>query len=118
MRDRRGGIGRAGVARWGGREAKLSPHAKQAAASDVENIAAPSPTPLVTGRAITPTTSTSQNVGSLPVNLIPVREGRFVVSTDAGYRQSLWVIRTEDGAGVSHVGFSNKRRGRCRSRRP
>src|SRR4051794_4726888 len=106
-------VAAAAVAAWGcasggARESQVAARAKPAGSRDVENIAAPTPMPLVTGRAITPTTSTSQNVGSLPVNLIPVRDGRFVVSTDAGYRQWLWVIRTEDGAGVSHVGFSNK----------
>src|SRR3954470_7734446 len=62
-------------------------------------------TPLVTGRAISPDAQSSQNVGSLPVNMISVRGGRFVVCTDGGFRQALWVIRTEDGSGVSHVNF-------------
>ncbi len=61
--------------------------------------------PLVTGRSITPVADAAQDVGSLPVNLIPVHGGRFVVSTDEGYRQALWVIRIEDGKGVSHVNF-------------
>jgi DNA-binding beta-propeller fold protein YncE len=62
-------------------------------------------TPLVTGHAIDPQSVASQNVGSLPINLIASPDGKFVISTDQGYRQSLWCIRTSDGAGVSHLEF-------------
>lgn len=45
------------------------------------------PAALVTGRDITPSVVPVQNVGSLPVNMIPVRDGKYVVTTDAGFRQ-------------------------------
>src|SRR5947208_16138596 len=69
------------------------------------------PAPLVTGRLIDPDAASptaTQSVGSLPVNMIPVRGGRFVVSTDAGYRQALWAVSTATGEGASKVGFPNK----------
>lgn len=61
--------------------------------------------PLVTGRAIEPQAVATQDVGSLPINLIASPDGKFVVSTDQGYRESLWSIRTLDGTGVSHLEF-------------
>jgi DNA-binding beta-propeller fold protein YncE len=64
---------------------------------------------LVTGKSINPTTLASQDVGSLPVNLIASVDGRYAISTDAGYRQSLWSIRIADGMGVSSVPFPHKR---------
>jgi hypothetical protein len=66
--------------------------------------------PLSTGRYIHPaTTQSTQNVGSLPVNLIASADGQYAISTDAGYRQSLWSIRIADGKGVSHLEFPNKK---------
>jgi YVTN family beta-propeller protein len=64
-------------------------------------------TPLSTGRLINPDALSKQNVGSLPVNLVPSADGRYALSTDGGYRQALWAIRTADGQGVSHVAFPN-----------
>jgi YVTN family beta-propeller protein len=64
--------------------------------------------PLNTGRAISPNMRSSQDVGNWPMNLIASPDGKFVISTDMGGRQSLWAIQTSDGAGVSHVDFSNK----------
>ena len=51
----------------------------------------------------------TQNVGSLPVNLLATPDGKYVISTDQGYRQSLWCIRTSDGEGISHVSFGAKK---------
>jgi DNA-binding beta-propeller fold protein YncE len=83
-------------------------------AEDAEILPPPPPvdaatTPLVTGKFANPTVLTSQNVGSLPVNLIPSSDGKYVISTDAGYRQALWVTRVADGQGVSHLLYNNKR---------
>ena len=64
--------------------------------------------PLNTGRAISPRFHAAQAVGSWPMNLITSPDGKFVVSTDMGSRQSLWAIQTADGKGVSHVDFSNR----------
>ena len=67
------------------------------------------PNPLVTGKSLSlsPATTPRQGVGSLPMNLIPTADGRFAISTDMGFRQSLWVTRTSDGVGVADVEFSN-----------
>ncbi len=62
---------------------------------------------LVTGKSISPTTQSSQDVGNLPMNLILTPDGRFVISSDMGHYQSLWCTRTRDGKGVSHVDFPN-----------
>src|SRR5439155_9563471 len=42
------------------------------------------------------------------INLILTPDAKYVISTDAGYYQSLWVTRTSDGKGVSRVDFSNE----------
>lgn len=65
--------------------------------------------PLSTGRFIAPAAVAAQNVGSLPVNLITSADGRYAISTDGGYRQSLWAVRVSDGMGVSRVGFASKK---------
>ena len=67
------------------------------------------PNPLPTGKSLSlpPTQTTRQGVGSLPMNLIPTADGRFAISTDMGFRQSLWVTRVSDGVGVADVEFSN-----------
>jgi YVTN family beta-propeller protein len=66
------------------------------------------PTPLVTGKAIATTSESSQDVGSLPMNLVQTPDGKFLITSDMGWRQALWAIRTSDGKGTSHVDFSNK----------
>ena len=63
------------------------------------------PLPLVIGRAIDPATSTPQPVGSIPINMLLSPDGQYSVSTDQGFRQAIWSIRTSDGAGASHVDF-------------
>jgi len=72
--------------------------------------AAPSLTNLSTGRALDLTTpGASQNVGSFPTTLIASPDGKYAIVSDAGFRQSLWSIRTTDGKGVSHVDFRRTR---------
>lgn len=51
-----------------------------------------------------------QPVGSLPMNMILTPDGRFALTSDMGYRESLWSIRTADGQGASHVEYSNHSR--------
>jgi YVTN family beta-propeller protein len=64
-------------------------------------------TPLVTGKAISPTTQSVQNVGSMPMNLAISPDGKFIITTDIGYRESLWSIAISNGKGISHVDFRN-----------
>src|SRR3974390_2679241 len=67
---------------------------------------------LITGKRISDA-EWRQPVGSLPMNMMASPDGRFVLTSDMGYRESLWSIRMEDGRGVSNVEFSNKtKRGR------
>jgi YVTN family beta-propeller protein len=63
---------------------------------------------LPTGKWINPAPLASQNVGSLPINLILSADGQYAISTDEGYRQSLWSTRISDGVGVSRIGFPRK----------
>lgn len=65
--------------------------------------------PLPTGKFIHPEALASQNVGSLPINLIASADGQYAISTDEGYRQSLWSTRISDGQGVSHLAFNQKK---------
>ncbi|MGD0767805.1 MAG: alkaline phosphatase family protein [Tepidisphaeraceae bacterium] len=64
------------------------------------------PIPLNTGKIITPATQTSWDVGHLPMNLALTPDGKYVLASDMGYRQSLWSIRVADGQGVSHLDFN------------
>ncbi|HXE54358.1 MAG TPA: beta-propeller fold lactonase family protein [Tepidisphaeraceae bacterium] len=66
------------------------------------------PTPLATGHSIEPRSQASQEVGTIPINMIASPDGKFAVSTDQGFDQALWSIRTSDGAGISHVDFPKK----------
>jgi YVTN family beta-propeller protein len=79
-----------------------------ALADDPPKTLAPATQPLITGRSITPDFDASHDVGSLPVNMIPLRGGEFAVCSDAGFRQFLWTIRTDTGAGVMRLPFSNR----------
>jgi YVTN family beta-propeller protein len=65
------------------------------------------PTPLNNGKIIGTRWASVQNVGSLPMNLALSHDGAYAISSDMGYYQSIWAIRTSDGVGVSHVDFSN-----------
>src|SRR5205085_10560411 len=62
--------------------------------------------PLVTGRAIEPKFDASQNVGSIPINLIATHDGRYALCTDQGFRQFLSCIRTDDGTLTSRIEYS------------
>jgi len=65
--------------------------------------------PLITGKAISPRIESSQDLGSMPLNVAMSPDGRYLITTDIGNRQALWSIRTADAKGVSHVEFPNKR---------
>jgi len=63
---------------------------------------------LPTGKSLTqPPLGVQQDVGNLPMNMIASPDGKFALVSDMGTHQSLWSIRTSDGAGVSHMDFSN-----------
>ena len=49
--------------------------------------------------------SARQNVGSLPMNMIATPDGKFVITTDMGFRQSLVSLRASDGVVVSRLEF-------------
>ena len=67
----------------------------------VSSNAIAQPNPLVTGKSITlPSPGVQQNVGSLPMNLVLSPDERFAISSDMGFRQSLWSIDTRTGRGV------------------
>jgi len=54
--------------------------------------------PLVTGKNITlPPLGTTTNVGSLPMNMILTPNGKFAISTDMGFRESLHILSTTTG---------------------
>jgi DNA-binding beta-propeller fold protein YncE len=67
------------------------------------------PTRLPSGGFVVAEPVATQNVGSLPVNLILSPDGRYALSADQGFVQALWSIRVSDGTGVSHVRFQNRR---------
>jgi YVTN family beta-propeller protein len=50
----------------------------------------------------------AQDVGSFPVNMIVSPDGKFAITTDIGYRQSIWAVRLGDGTGAGHISFPNK----------
>ncbi len=67
---------------------------------------------LVTGKKITvPALGTQQNVGSLPMNMILTPNGRYAISSDMGFRQSLYCIDTRTGQAVSHLDFNQAKAG-------
>ena len=58
--------------------------------------------PLVTGKSITlPPLGTTTNVGSLPMNMILTPNGKFAISTDMGFRESLHCLDSTTGKDVS-----------------
>ncbi len=64
--------------------------------------------PLVTGKKITlPPLGAQTNVGSLPMNLIVSPDGKYAVSSDMGFRQSLHVLDTTTGASAFELKFDN-----------
>ena len=58
--------------------------------------------PLVTGKSITlPPLGTTTNVGSLPMNMILTPNGKFAITTDMGFRESLHSLDSTTGKDVS-----------------
>ena len=41
------------------------------------------------------------------MNLVLTADGKYALTSDMGYYESLWSIRTADGKGISHLDFSN-----------
>src|SRR6266568_188878 len=66
------------------------------------------PNRLVTGkRILLPPLGNQQNVGSLPMNIVLSPDAKFGITSDMGFRQSLWSINSKTGIGISHVDFPN-----------
>ena len=64
--------------------------------------------PLVTGRSLADhLAEATADVGSLPINMIPSPDGRFALTTDAGFREAICSVRAADGVGVGRVEFPN-----------
>lgn len=61
---------------------------------------------LVTGKKISPT-GVNQEIGSMPMNIVPSPNGKFAITTDMGFHQSLWSVSTSTGALISEVQFEN-----------
>jgi YVTN family beta-propeller protein len=61
---------------------------------------------LVTGKKISPT-GINQEIGSMPMNIITSPNGKFAITTDMGFHQSLWSISTSTGTKISEVQFEN-----------
>ncbi len=64
--------------------------------------------PLVTGKLITPV-GRQIPVGSFPVNMLLSPDGKYVVVTNAGFRQFLSVLSVEDGHVVSQIPVGTSR---------
>jgi len=63
--------------------------------------------PLPTGRWLDGGfAEASQDIGSLPVNLLLSPDGKYAITTGAGFREALWSIATADGRGVSHLDYN------------
>lgn len=65
------------------------------------------PVPLVTGRFITPE-GTHVGVGNFPANLVLSPDGKHLICTNVGPRQSLTVLRVADGSIASKLDFNEK----------
>jgi YVTN family beta-propeller protein len=76
--------------------------------AEAEDTLPSSQPPLVTGRFLADRLAeATQNVGSLPINMIPALDGRYALTTDAGYIQAACAVRTSDGVGSGRVDFPN-----------
>ncbi len=64
--------------------------------------------PLVTGKRITPQ-GRQTNVGSYPANMTLTPDGKYVVVTNAGFRQFVHVLSASDGSVVSRMEVSAQR---------
>ena len=78
-------------------------------AARIHRQGAAEPTPLPTGKLITPIGEQTE-VGSFPVNLAVSPDGKYVVVTNSGFRQYLTVLRMEDGKVVSQLPFNAPRK--------
>src|SRR5262245_12377586 len=65
-------------------------------------LLAQTPVPLVTGKSITPQGKQTP-VGSFPCNMVLSPDGKFIVVTNAGYREYLSVLSVDDGRIVSQI---------------
>ncbi len=73
-----------------------------AAASGLFGSAVLAQNPLVTGKKITlPSLGGHTIVGSLPMNMILTPDGKYAVTTDMGFRESLHSISTATGKDAS-----------------
>lgn len=69
--------------------------------------------PVSTGRLIDPSTADfTQDIGSMPANVIISPDGNFAITTDGGFRQSICSVRVKDGVTVSRVPFDTSRNDR------
>jgi DNA-binding beta-propeller fold protein YncE len=74
--------------------------------ASAESPAATTQPALPTGRSIQPPLkSTSQGVGSMPMNVIISPDGNFAITTGAGFKEELCSIRVSDGTKVSSIDF-------------
>src|SRR5437016_454279 len=81
-------------------------HARTSSIADVDDELESSQPPLVTGRFLADhLADAAQDVGSLPMNMVPSPDGRYVLTTDMGSRQALCVIRTSDGKATGRTDF-------------
>lgn len=62
--------------------------------------------PLATGKTITPV-GTNTEIGNLPMNLITSPDGKYAVTSDMGFHQSIWSVDTTSGQTISEVQFEN-----------
>ncbi len=58
---------------------------------------APSQTQLVTGKKISPQSTGTQNVGSLPMNMVLTPDGKYALVSDMGFRQYLTCLDAKTG---------------------
>ncbi len=72
------------------------------------DAADPPPIPLPTGRFISPL-GTQVRVGSFPANMRISPDGRYLVVTNAGFKQFLTVVRTADGQVAARLPFNAPR---------
>jgi YVTN family beta-propeller protein len=64
------------------------------------------PNPLNNGKSITPPPdAVHQDVGSLPINMVLTPDGKYAITTDMGFRESVWCIDAATGRGVDHIVF-------------
>jgi DNA-binding beta-propeller fold protein YncE len=57
----------------------------------------------------------TQDVGSMPYNIVLSPDGKFALVGDIGWHQWLWSLKTSDGKGVSRVAFSTREANRPES---